>query len=195
MVNREGFRKALKAALDGPELKDVEWTTFGHDFNVKQVRVTKTSDGLLIDGGDGRHISHRKRFRPDDQVFYKCRITEEGEVKDLEVNIKSTADILKEWFKTAGEIIAIVGAIVGAGKADEFGDVEPIPSSLELLDGDWEGDVEFLIANIIAVATARNMPKLAEKKSPKPVFTANVNAVNPAIIAEFNSARSRLAES
>ena len=46
MVRMEGFRRALKAALDGPDIKDVEWTTFGHDFNVKKVKVTKTSDGM-----------------------------------------------------------------------------------------------------------------------------------------------------
>lgn len=194
-VNLKGFRKALSAALDGPNVKDVEWTKFGHDFNVKKVEITKTSDGLFIGGSKDHHISRRKRWRPDDQVFYNCQVTKDGEVKDLEISIKSSTDILKEWFKTAGEIVAIVIAIIGALKSDDLGAAEPTPSSLALLDGDWEGDAEFLIANIIAFATARHLPELAKKESRKPVFITGVNALNPAVIAEFDRAKERLAES
>jgi hypothetical protein len=42
MVKTDGFRRALKAAVDGPELRDVEWTSHGHDFNVKKAVVEKT---------------------------------------------------------------------------------------------------------------------------------------------------------
>ncbi|MBW3579167.1 MAG: hypothetical protein KY462_15820 [Actinobacteria bacterium] len=195
MINREGFQKAMKAALDGPELKDVEWTKFGHDFNVKKISVSKTSDGLKIDGGDGRHLSHRKRFRPDDQCFYTCRVTKDGEVEDLEINIKSTMDILKEWFETAGEILAIVGLIITMGKEDTVTKFEPVPSSLELLDGDWESDAEFLIANIIAYATARHLPELGKQgEAAKKIFVPGFE-LDPDVLAKFNRAKARIAGS
>jgi hypothetical protein len=195
MVKSDGFRRALKAAVDGPDLKNVEWTSFGHDFNVKKVVVTKTANGLTIDGSDGHHISHRKSFRPDDQIFYKCRVTPQGKVEDLEINIKTTAAILKEWFETAGEIISVVALIASAGKADQIDNAEPTPASVELLDGDWESDVDFMIANIISYVTAREMPEVANKPSPTPVFATQVVTVNPLLTDKFLSAKARLAGS
>lgn len=167
MIRIEGFRRALKSAIDGPSTKDVRWTSNNHDFNVKKVKITKTQAGLEIDGTDGKHISHRKRFRPDDQVFYKCNVAKDGTVSDLEINITSTADILKEWFETAGKIAAVVSAILGGASqlkeddaSDPFDDAQPTPASLELLDGDWEGDVEMMIANIVSFAVAAEMPEV-----------------------------------
>jgi len=49
-VKLDGFRAAMRAALDGPEKKDVEWTKFGHDFNVKKVDVKRNGDTIEIDG-------------------------------------------------------------------------------------------------------------------------------------------------
>lgn len=202
MIKLDGFRRALKAALDGPEVKDVEWTKFGHDFNVKKAAIKKTANGLSIDGTDGHHISHRLKWRPDDQIYYKCRVTPQGKVEDLEVNIKSSLDILKEWLKTAGEVIGIVGGLIALSKSDAAGNVdlekaEPTPASEELLDGDWKSDVEFLIANIINYAVAREMPEVANKPGPLPSFGTSIQTfrVNPAIVANFVAARERLARS
>lgn len=192
MVKMEGFRRALKAAIEGPSIKDVEWTSDGHDFNVKKIKVSKTNGILTINGGDGHHISHRLRFRPDDQVFYSCKVNQNGQVEDLEINVKSSTDILKEWFETAGTIIGVIGAIVGAGKSDSIDDAEPTPSSIELLDGDWKSDAEFLIANIITYAAMKHMPELKQKPNPTPNFTENLLVVSPSILASFHAARGRL---
>ncbi|ERN41566.1 hypothetical protein KR51_00017840 [Rubidibacter lacunae KORDI 51-2] len=194
MIIQNNFRKALKAALDGPELKDVEWTKNGHDFNVKKARITKTSSGLIVDGTDGHHISHRLRFRPDDQLFYKCKVSATGDVSDLEINVKSSIDTLSDWFETAGKIIAIAGSVFGvAGKADKvnLNTVEPTPSSVELLDGDWRSDAEFLIANIITYAALREFPEMGKAPNPIPDFTLKTTVVRPEIVAAFNEKRIR----
>lgn len=176
-VKVEGFRKALKAALNGPELKDVEWSKDGHDFNVKQVVVKQEGDGLKIDGSEGHHISHRLRFRPDDQVFYTCRVTKEGKVEDLQVNVKSSFDTLEEWVEKAGPLLALLGGVV-SGAADtvsvgpNLANADPVEESLKLLDGSWKGDANFLIANVISYATAIHLPKAKESG-----ISARVNPV------------------
>jgi hypothetical protein len=190
-VNIEGFRRAMKAAMDGPELKDVEWSSYGHDFNVKKVAVKKTDDGIEINGGDGHHISHRLRWRPDDQVHFQCRVTRDGKVEGLEVNVKTSWDTLKEWFETAGKIIGVAAMV--AGKLDASGSLDPTPSSTEhLLDGSWKGDVEFLIANIITAVAIREMPDLGKVSVPD--FSFMTAVVHPKILARFHEARGRLAQ-
>lgn len=185
-----GFRRAMAAALDGPSIKDVEWSSFGHDFNVKKVAVTRTSDGVTIDGGDGRHISHRLPWRPDDQIYYKCRVTRDGKVEGLEMNIKTSWETLQEWFGTAGDILGVAALV--AGKADQASMREPTPSSIELMDGSWKGDAEFLIANIITAAALREMPELGKVEVPD--FSFMTAIVNPSIMARFHEARTRLAQ-
>ncbi len=205
MIKQENFRRALKAALDGPQAKDVEWTSNGHDFNVKKAHISKVAGELLIDGTDGHHLSHRLRFRPDDQLFYKCRVAPSGDVRSLEINVKSSVDILKDWFETAGKIAAVAGTILGAGqqatgdgtgKADkvDLDKATPTPSSIELLDGDWRSDAEFLIANIITYATLREFPELATRPAPIAGFTAITMTVRPEILAEFTERRRRHTE-
>lgn len=189
-VNIEGFRRAMQAALDGPSIKDVEWSSFGHDFNVKKVAIKKTSDGIEINGNEGHHISHRLRWRPDDQMYYSCKVTREGKVEDLKVNIKTSWETLGSWFETAGKIIGVAAII--AGKADQTTALEPTPSSIELLDGGWEGDAEFLIANIISVAAVRAMPEIG--KIPAPDFSRMTMVVNPTIVARFHDRRRQLAD-
>jgi hypothetical protein len=194
MVKMEGFKRALRAAIEGPSTKDVEWTSNGHDFNVKKIEVSKSNGILTINGGEGHHISHRLGFRPDDQVFYSCKVNQNGQVENLEINVKSSTDILKEWFETAGTIIGVIGAIVGAAKSDSIDDAEPTPSSIELLDGDWKSDAEFMIANIITYAAIKHMPELKQKPHPTPNFTESVLVVSPSILATFRAARGRLTE-
>ncbi|MFW5634958.1 MAG: hypothetical protein ACOCYR_08720 [Erythrobacter sp.] len=173
MINIKEFRRALKAAIEGPEVKKVSWGG-RHEFNVKKVRISKTADGLLIDGEDGRHISRHRTWRPDDQVYYTCKVRKDGTVADLRISIKSSEDILKEWFETAGKIAALVLVILQStqkakedGVNDPLEQAEPTSTSLELLDGDWEGDAEMLIANIIAYAVANEMPEVAEGRIPQ----------------------------
>jgi len=188
-VKIEGFRRAMQAALEGPDIKDVEWSSFGHDFNVKRVVVKKTASGVEIDGSEGHHISRRRRWRPDDQMYFSCKVTREGKVEDLNVSIKTSWDTLKAWFETAGKILGVAAAI--AGKVDEAEVLDPTPSSIELLDGTWEGDAEFLIANIIAVSALRAMPEIGQISVPD--FSRMSVVVNPTIVASFHDIRRDLA--
>lgn len=192
-VKLDGFRAAMRAALEGPEKKDVEWTKFGHDFNVKKVDVKRNGDTIEIDGQDGHHISHRLRFRPDDQVFYKCRVKSDGTVENLEVNIKSSLDVIKQWFEIVGKLADILSK--DDGKSDSFDTITPAPGTEELIDGEWRGDAEFLIANIIAFAAAREFPNLKNGLPRELDFLVRTDAVNPDIIARFQRRKEELEES
>lgn len=163
-VKTKGFERAMRAALDGPDIKDVEWSRHGHDFNVKRVVVRNVARGIEIDGSDGHHISHRLAFRPDDQVYYKCTVTRDGKVENLEINVKTSWDTLKEWFADGLKILGAAAAI--AAKADGPAAFEPVPASTALLDGSWKGDAAFLIANVISAATLRAMPELGKATLP-----------------------------
>lgn len=203
MINHIDFRSALKAALVGPSIKNVEWTKNGHDFNIKKVSIKETDEGLVIDGKDGKHISHRRSYLPDDQVYFYCIVDKDGKIKELDVNIKSTAEVLKEWFKTAGEIISVIVVIATAAKADsakadsssaiDFDTVEPTPSSIVMLDGDWESDVNFMIANIITYATLMHYPELAKKEEQKD-FSKKTITVNPILVEMFYKKKLQIAE-
>ncbi|HET6395294.1 MAG TPA: hypothetical protein VFF91_00465 [Pseudoxanthomonas sp.] len=96
---------------------------------------------------------------------------------------------MKAWFETAGKILGVAAAI--AGKVDEAEVLDPTPSSIELLDGTWEGDAEFLIANIIAVSVLRAMPEIGQISVPD--FSRMSVVVNPTIVASFHDIRRDLA--
>jgi hypothetical protein len=65
-ADEAALMKAAHAALCGPAVKNLH--VGGHDFNVKRASVNETSGGQPYKLGG--QISHRLRFRPDDQIHY-----------------------------------------------------------------------------------------------------------------------------
>ncbi|MGH9894819.1 MAG: hypothetical protein ACREA0_23140, partial [bacterium] len=62
-MNLSNFEKAMKAAVEGPEVKKIKFEK--HEFNVKPVKIT----GGRVSGGVVKgHISHHLSWRDDDQV-------------------------------------------------------------------------------------------------------------------------------
>ena len=150
-VNLDHFSRAMTAALQGPEVKKIKPER--HEFNVKPIAFERFATGLKIIGTDGHHISHHLRFRSDDQVFYRATLDSAGDVQGhLDINIKST------WTRLDG----VVGFVDGLRmtKADTpF--LAPAPGTEALLDGSWEAEARFLIANIVAHAAVKHLPRTA----------------------------------
>jgi hypothetical protein len=161
-VNQKEFTKAMKAAMLGPADKLIKIN--GHEFNVKPVKVQKDSDGIRVIGDDGHHISHCLALRPDDQVFYSCRVTNRGTVEDLKLNVRTSLDTLKKWAKTVQDVLKLVRTAREAAndaKADAAARVvwKPAKGTDQLLAGnEWPGAANFLIANIVIAKAAEHLP-------------------------------------
>jgi len=102
-----GLDAAVKAALKGPERKDIKIRK--HDFNVKKASKKVVNGETHIAG----QISHRVRWTPDDQVFYAI-VLKDKKVTKVTRSIKGGG-----WGKMAGKLAAwIVGS--DAATAEEI---------------------------------------------------------------------------
>jgi hypothetical protein len=125
--------KAADAALKGP---DTHVKVNGHDFIVKQAKVSTFSGTLIITG----QISHQLTARPDDQVYYI--INKRGD----------TPKLVKFDIKRGGiaSIVAYPSKLVN----DAFGTslATPIERTLRDLgakiDGSWESSADLIVACI-----------------------------------------------
>lgn len=150
-LNTAQFQKAMKAALDGPEAKKIKPEK--HEFNVKKVRIVTTAGGIEVDGSSGHHISHHRSLRPDDQIFFRCKVDKSGAVRDLDINFdESWANAFLR--KLSEEIL---DRLFGEKSDTPMAHV-PAKDSEKLLDGSWQGEAKFLIVNIIVHAAARHLP-------------------------------------
>jgi hypothetical protein len=145
-VNVKNLNAAVEAALKGPERKKIKIAR--HEFNVKPAKITRENGDVIIDGGDGRHISHHISMSPDDQVMYKAIRHADGtfEIDPTFLNRwKAWIPELVATLKTASDIAKTVGAVL---KADGGLNDEIMQSTAHLLDGSWKGEAKFLIAQI-----------------------------------------------
>jgi len=135
------LESAMKAALAGPEKKKLKLGS--HEFNIKPVRVTRSNGSIHVSGQKGHQISHHLTMRADDQVYYS--FDKNGDVvSNLKVEIEKGGTL-----KTLRDVGAIILAAkelydLTAGKSDAATDAEA------LLDGSWEGEAKFIIANVAA---------------------------------------------
>jgi hypothetical protein len=166
-VNQAQFTRAMKAALEGPEVKKVKPER--HEFNVKPIKVEKLADGLKIIGEDGHHISHHLSFRPDDQVRYTAMVNNDGVLQSLDVKVKSSWEQIKEL----GSLAAAIVGFFASAKADDAA-LSPIPGTELLLDGKWRGEADFLIANIVAHAARKHLKRKSSHIAPKPFVEGTV---------------------
>ena len=67
-----------KAVVRGKQTKKVK-ASGGHEFNIKAVKVTRTSLGYVVKG----QLSHHLRWRSDDQYYYTIQIDRNGTIIDL----------------------------------------------------------------------------------------------------------------
>lgn len=157
-LNTTDFEAAVHAALHGPEKKDL--TIDQHSFNVKPAVIERDHEkGIITVTGDeegDHHISHRK-FGFDDQISYKftkkigdTSIPSIGEL-DIEVStafekyLGLTKDII---VKTGPIILGLISGGGSDGKADAAVSDEVMEETKKLLDGEWEGELYFLITHI-----------------------------------------------
>ncbi|MFK8054284.1 MAG: hypothetical protein AB8F65_15050 [Woeseiaceae bacterium] len=163
-VRTKGLNKALKAAIHGPSKKKIKW--YKHPFNVKAVQVKRKGRRIFVNGNKGHHLSHRLKWRPDNQIFFEFEISPTGQIENLEVKISKGSDKLIGWIKQGLKIADFVKDIFNkldeggvdaqmAGKADgAAGDIGAIVKKAaagrasDLLDGSWRGDAMFMIASV-----------------------------------------------
>lgn len=130
-----GLNEAVKAALKGPERKDIKIR--GHGFNVKKADKKVVKGETHIWG----QISHKLRFQPDDQVFYEI-IIKGGQIVKIKRSIKGGG-----WGSVAGKVASAIAAYVGVpippAKAEELYKIVE-----KLIVGDWVEACDVMIAAI-----------------------------------------------
>jgi hypothetical protein len=130
-----GLNEAVKAALKGPERKDIKIRT--HGFNVKR------SDKKVVKGETHiwGQISHRLSLQPDDQVFYEI-VTSGGKIKPIKRTIKGGG-----WSALAGKAAAVLGGYFGVPIPPDV--AEDLYKKVEkLVVGDWVEACDVIIAAI-----------------------------------------------
>jgi hypothetical protein len=146
-VDMQAFEVAMTAALQGPERKRLKIEK--HEFNVKPIKITRTGDSILVSGEEGHHISHHRGVVNDDQIYYE--FTKQGgiiigpkvryEKGGWGPTLKTVMGIVEKANEVYDEIARKQGAIVTAQQA-------AFEETKKLLDGTWQGEANFLIANI-----------------------------------------------
>lgn len=213
-VNLDGFRNALKAAILGPDKENIKWTSEKYTFNIEKTNIKRTATGIEVDGSNGEHISHRRTWRPDDRIYYRIEISNDGSI-DIDMNKKSSWSILAGWFRKVAGVLLMVSQAYDAMTQPEKGELgearkelrqeldtgrassvsreaflaKATPSmwSENLLDDDWESQVEFLIANIAHYVALLYLPDIADNAQPIPD-----SGVLSGLVADFKTYKANL---
>jgi hypothetical protein len=171
-VNKQELDKAVNAALNGPELRDVRFAQYR--FNVKPAKINRSGGTVTVVGGEeDSYISRRRRARANDRIYYefdKTNGTVHLDEIDIDIDRGGIARGLWRHREKAIEVAVIVYKLVEeilskrGGRAGETGGVQTMFSltreeqaqlaaagyeeSKQLLDGSWEGEATFLVMNI-----------------------------------------------
>jgi hypothetical protein len=159
-VNKENLEKAIKAALEGPEERGLRIADYR--FNIKPAEISRNGNTVSVVGGDDRYISRRRRGRPNDRIYYEFEKSGDDLSEfDIEINRGGFASVVDRYrledfhgrIRTANRIIKTI-----RDRRRELGDTDEMAEemaqlagyeeSLQLLDGSWEGESAFLVANI-----------------------------------------------
>jgi hypothetical protein len=157
MVSTTNFEKAMKAALEGPEVKKIKIEK--HEFNVKPVKSTGDRvTGPMYKG----QISHHLAWRDDDQVYYEFQVhaaqrvtieqvkvqVDESWMQKIVVDlIESLGEALKEWLTEKGKE-KLDASTKALATNSEDAQRRIFEESKHLLDGSWLGEAKFMIVNI-----------------------------------------------
>ena len=130
------MEKALRAALDGPEVK-LEKVN-GHEFNFKPVSYRVNGNEITVFG----QVSHCLAFRADDQVWYTFRKTGNNVLPRDPVKMvvqKEEGGALKTIAKLK-DVGIFVGALFGIDAGKYFDKLEDNAGNLSFIDFDsgWE---------------------------------------------------------
>ena len=61
-VNKSELDKAINAALNGPEIRDVRFAEYR--FNIKPSTIERSGGTITVGGGEENYISRRRRLLP-----------------------------------------------------------------------------------------------------------------------------------
>ena len=166
-VNRGELDKAVRAALQGPELRDVTFAE--RAFNVKPAKIERSGETIVVTGSedDNSYIS-RRRFGRNDRVSYEFA-TKGGwvDLEKIDLDIRRGGIIrpiwehretimwvgkkLYEWWKRRkeeeGGPTGTAQFRLTAEEQDEMAEVG-FEELKAILDGSWEAEAQFLVSNI-----------------------------------------------
>ena len=130
------LNKAMKKAIQGKGNEHVK--IFDHDFNVKKASIKKVGSKTFITG----QISHRLRWRPDDQLYYTI-VKENGVIKEIKysVNRGGLSGLAAPFVSALGTYYT--GVPIPPDKIESFG-----RSLGKFVEGDWEKVAQFIVTNI-----------------------------------------------
>jgi len=150
--------KALKAAMEGPEAKDLH--VFGHDWNIKKATMSKSGTTLTIKG----QISHNVAFTVDDQILYEF-VFKKDKLEKHDVKIAEHG-----WGSIVGRVLSVVtGGLVPSD------DIESLANKVEnMTHGEWQVAGQQLALRIALEGYKRNS---------KPVLTSDTTGRNDRAIA------------
>jgi hypothetical protein len=185
-VNQANFEKAMHAALQGPEVKKLKLEK--HEFNVKPVSITRTSEGMRVKG----QISHHLSFRDDDQYHYSFTVAAGRQVAIEDVEVDVDRSILSSVFKLGLDLLLkYLSEKLGDKLPDLPGQTQQalttagdqaadrvFEDSQRLLDGSWEGEANFMVVNI---ASRLGLGAVAQQRAKvDPIgFARGLNSTRP----------------
>jgi hypothetical protein len=171
-VNKEELDKAVNAALNGPEIRDVRFAQYR--FNVKPAKITRSGGTVTVIGGEeNSYISRRRRARANDRIYYEFDKTH-GTVHIDEIDIDidrggiarglwrhrekvvevamTVYKIVEEIWSKRGERGGQTGGVqtmfsLTPGEQDQLA-AAGYEESKQMLDGSWESEAVFLVMNI-----------------------------------------------
>lgn len=134
----------------------------GHEFVCKGKSGWKTTDGVTLVKGQ---LSHHLSGRPDDQVNWSAKITAEGAVEDVKIEIKRGG--AGKWLSwPARAVLAYYGKPVSEETMTTF-----FRESGKLWDGEWETTAELVVAGIASsLAQSRAEIRNVREFKRRPMF-------------------------
>lgn len=159
-VDPARFHDALAAALLGPARSDISWTSASHDFNVKPALISVDERSITFDGRQGHQLSHRRSWRGDEQCVYRIQVSAGGSTS-VGIRRRRVRSSLTAWVRQPGQLAESVAWVRGQKLDSLTGIGGPVPSTLDVLDGSWQGDAAFLLANLVSYGVAQRFPGFA----------------------------------
>jgi hypothetical protein len=152
-INQGRLLTAIRAALRGPEERGVRFANYS--FNVKPARVNRWENEIVVQGDAGGYISRRRRARPNDRIYYRAEIRD-GAVQRVGVlidrgGVRAIHRPISDTFEslTTIPLPRVILQLTGVQRTQGLTlNDTAVRHAESLIDGTWEGEARFLIAQI-----------------------------------------------
>lgn len=152
----EKMERAMKAVFGKKQVKKLKIK--GHEFNVKPAKFQTSGKKFIIKG----QISHRLRWRDDDQVYYTIEMDMSGRITDLQIKVKKSKvqSVLKAGWKVVKEILRKKAEEKWGNTSQKLSFSDELKAREEAIKlaekkigtGGWEKAAACIIANVMVRA-------------------------------------------